>query len=148
MRPLNRLEPKMQPQAYKTYEIRRPLASHWRDASCAEVDCPAHLHGWSTRVDVSTELGARQANYIRLHSGRRFTVKEHGNLVIFTFGPGQRCFRPHRVPLEREPLYLVRRGDHRGDPTRSRPVTFRDGQSFVDDFGEHQTRLADRLDKG
>ncbi|MGH3680777.1 MAG: hypothetical protein ACRDT2_11090, partial [Natronosporangium sp.] len=108
MRPVTRITPKLPPQAMKTYQVARPLPTHWRPASCAEVGCPAHAHGWQTTIDVATELGGRQANYIRLHSGRAFTAAEAGTLVTFTFPPGQTCFRRHQLPLEREPIFAVR----------------------------------------
>src|SRR6476620_8795741 len=94
-----RLPPAMGPEAYKTYEIRSPLATHYRDATCAEVDCEASAYGWRTTVDVGTELGRKQANYIRLLSARSFTVVENGTLVSFTFPAGQACFVEHKVPV-------------------------------------------------
>jgi hypothetical protein len=148
MRPVHRIEPLHPPTAYKTYGVARPLPSHFRPATCREVDCGAWLRGWQTIVDVSTDLGARQANYIRMHSGRSYTCTEAGTLVTFTFPAGQRCFGAHRLPLERPPLFTLVDGDWRGNPTGRAPVVFGDARGFVDDFGEHQQRLADRVKRG
>lgn len=154
MRPLNRVQPRMPPQAYKSYHIARPLASHFRRATCQEANCSAYLRGWHTVIDISRRArgslpsGAAQANYIRLHSGRRYSVTQNGDLVTFTFAAGQQCFAEHRVPVGREPLFVVSDGDWRGNPRGTKPIRFRDYRAFLDDFGEHQLRLADRQKKG
>ncbi|MGE5828654.1 MAG: hypothetical protein ACM30G_09870 [Micromonosporaceae bacterium] len=125
--------------AYKTYQIVSPVSTHYRDGDCDEAGCLAQAHGWRTVVDETTELGRRQAHYIRTASGRRFT-EERGPLTTFTFEPGQRCFATHKVPLERPELYVVRAGDHRGNPTGE--VRRHSPDSWVNDFGEHQDKLA------
>jgi hypothetical protein len=139
--------PKMGASAYKTYALMRPRATHTRVALCAEVDCRAMANGWKTIVDVSTELGRRQANYIRLHSGRSFTATEDGTLVTFVFPAGQKCFAEHRVLLEREPLFRIKDGDFRGNP-RGTPVLKLSPIAWRDNFGEHQEKLADKQKEG
>lgn len=147
MRQLSRINPAAPPGAYKTYQILAPAATHWRAATCAEVDCAAWLRGWSTTVDESTELGGRQAHYIRRESGRGFAEQRTpAGLTVFVFEAGQRCFRAgeHLVQVRPE-SYLIRSGDWRqlGDPRRVGTA-----QSWVDDFGEHQQRIADHRQKG
>ena len=100
-------------------------------------------------IDTSTELGARQANYIRLHSGRHHTAAPAPgapDLVTFTFPAGQRCFQEHRVLLERDPRCYVRGGDWRGQTStprvHARPV------DWVDDFAEHQDKLKSEIERG
>ncbi|HUM06357.1 MAG TPA: hypothetical protein VLT90_12910 [Terriglobales bacterium] len=134
--------------AYKTYGLVRPLATHWRRATCEEVECSAFLHGWITRVP----RGSEQAQYVlsKAH-GRTFTETagldstEHE----FLFGPGQTCFgsADHKVPIEREPIYIVRDGDWRGNPTGWRRE-HKNGDDWVEDFGEHQDVLAARINRG
>ncbi|WP_431895871.1 hypothetical protein [Micromonospora haikouensis] len=147
MRRLFRVAPKGLPAAYKTYQILAPASTHWRAATCAEVDCPAWLRGWSTTVDESTELGARQAHYIRRQSGRGFVEQRTpAGLTTFVFEAGQRCFAAdkHRVQVRPE-SYLIRPGDWRdlGDPRR-----LGSARSWVDDFGEHQQRIAEHTQRG
>lgn len=145
MRPLIRPDPIIPVQGMQTYEIVSPIQTHTRPASCAEVDCPNRANGWATAVDVSTELGGRQANYIRLHAGRAFTVTQTGDVVRFEFPPGQECFAEHRVPLGRPELFLKRGGDWRArtfDPITMRSV------DWVDDFATHQQSIADRQQRG
>jgi hypothetical protein len=141
-----RVPPRMDPTAYKTYRIQAPKATHYRKATCREVDCPNFASGWLTTVDVSTELGARQANYIRLHSGRSFTYVEVGTLVSFTFPAGQACFQEHTRPLDRPEIYTVTPGDYRAATGETR--RHRNADDWVDDFAEHQNRLHTEHEKG
>jgi hypothetical protein len=155
-RQLFRIEPKLPAGAMKTYAILRPTSTHFRPATCAEVDCPQYLHGWRTVVDESTDLGARQAHYIRTQSGRSFHEQRDRTgvgvlgAVTFTFGPGQMCFRTadHRVPVGRPELFVVREGDWRGNPRRTEPRVHKRAADWVDDFANHQDRLATRLGQG
>lgn len=141
MRELFRIAPGLPVQAMKTYAIASPISTHYRDGTCEEAGCLAHQHGWQTNVDESTELGQRQAHYIRKLSGRRFTERRTElGLTAFTFEAGQKCFATHKVPLERPELYLVHGGDWRG---RIGPVHRHSGpDAWVNDFGEHQDRIA------
>lgn len=144
----NRITPNMSVDAYKTYRISSPLATHWRPGTCAEAECAHHLDGWQSTIDEATVLGQQQAHYIRRQSGRGFTEERlAGGLTCFTFPAGQTCFAsPHQVPVGRPELYVVRDGDWRGNPT-GRSQTLRP-QDWIDDFGEHQNRLADQMKKG
>ncbi|SDU42668.1 hypothetical protein [Jiangella alkaliphila] len=148
-RPINIIDPKLPAAAMKTYAVIANPQTHFRAGTCEEAGCLAFRHGWATAVDQRTELGQRQAAYIRTRSGRAFTedVDALGR-VTFTFLPGQPCFTEHRVRLEREPLYVVRGGDFRGNPRGTRPRVHTSAASFVDDFASHQQGLADRLERG
>lgn len=151
MRTLNRLDPVLPVEQMKTYRIAAPLQSHFRDATCEEVDCTHWRNGWQTKVDESTPLGKTQAHYIRNQSGRYF--KEDRNqepgITVFTFEAGQRCFNyaSHKVSLNRPALYVVRDGDWRGNPTGNnrRHVN---GDDWVDDFRNHQDKIATQIEKG
>lgn len=147
---LFRIPPAMPVDAYKTYSIRSPISTHYRPASCAEVNCPAHERGWMTTVDTTTELGRNQADYIRTTAGRHYTeTRTEGDLIAFHFPAGQRCFAAdsHRVSLQRPEFYLVRGGDWRGNPQGDTRKHAR-AADWVEDFGEHQQNLADRLAQG
>ncbi len=138
MRPVNpfgNLPQDMQPfhgvpaAAVKTYQLLAPL----------------HLHGWATTVAAGSDDEA----LIR-RAGRHFTVEPvEGGFLRFLFPPGQACFKAtmHRLPLEREPLYVVRGGDWRGNPTGYRRQ-HANGQDWVEDFGEHQQHIADKIERG
>jgi hypothetical protein len=143
VRPINRATPKLRPEHRKTYAILEPTAA----ATCEQVECGHRANGWQTLVDEATELGQRQAAYIR-RSGRRFReVRGDAGLVRFVFEPGQRCFTPHSRPAS-DPLYVVDGGDHRGNPRGTPRLIHKDERAWVDDIGEHQNRLADRYQQG
>ncbi len=150
MRPINRITPLQNPMAYKTFAISQPLATHFRPATCVEVDCGPHQHGWATTVDVNTDLGRKQAYFIRKRSGRRFTEAPYvAGLIVFTFEAGQTCFSSdkHRVPLERPVNHFVWGGDWRVNPSRY-DVKPMQGADWVDSFQEHQDRLKIELERG
>jgi hypothetical protein len=63
-------------------------------------------------------------------------------LTAFEFAAGQQCFASHKVSLERPEFYLVRGGDWRGDPTGLGAQLFSGPDPWVNDFGEHQDRIA------
>jgi hypothetical protein len=93
-----------------TFSASRPIGTHWRIASCKEVDCLHYLAGWQTKIDISTVLGREQYDYIINKSGKKGTGKKMGNMVTFEFSPGQKCFREHKIPLERDPILSVQKG--------------------------------------
>lgn len=150
------LRPSLPAQALQTFEIAEPLPTHYRPASCAEVECEAHAHGWRTVCDLMTELGLRQARYIRDKAGRHFTheFSGDGNMITFTFQAGQECFTPHRVSLGRPALFVVRNGGHR-DSTRGPSVRRMPGvrvfdrpDQWADDLHEATDRLAAARQRG
>jgi hypothetical protein len=141
------------PRLVKTYELRASLSTHWRLATCAEIDCQPHQHGWATTVtadsDDETTLLRTAAGTLDGHRRRFVKQPEAGGFVRYVFPSGQPCFEAtaHRVPLEREPIYVVRGGDswrRIGDFGR-RHVRAVD---WVDDFATHQSGVADRAARG
>jgi len=143
-----RIAPRLPVEAVKTYQISKPIPTHFRPGSCAEARCENMQHGWQTIVDEATDLGARQARYIRRDSSRRFTeTRDESGLTMFIFEPGQTCFAHHQISLEREPLYIVRGGDWRGNP-RGETWQHANADDWVDDCANHQQALADRLSQG
>jgi hypothetical protein len=144
-----RFTPNMPPGAYVTYQIDAPRQTHTRPATCAEVDCFHAKAGWRTIVDVATEKGATQANYIRLMSGRHFTHTQLGTIVTFHFPGGQKCFADHRVPLDRPEIYTRIPGDWRGRTGEAYRYTGRQASvNWVDDFANNQLIIADRVQRG
>ena len=97
-------------------------------------------NGWRTVLDTSTSDGQTSANWIRLHSGRAYTLAEAGPIVTFTFAAGQDCFERHQQMIEREPLYIVRDGDRRGNPTGRRREHTR-GSLWVEDMQENLDKV-------
>jgi len=144
-----RIVPQLGASAYKSYRIVAPLATHWRPATCDEVACPSHLNGWQTAVDEATDLGQRQARYIRRDSARGFSeARRADGLTVFTFTAGQQCFTQHQTRLDREERFLVTGGDWRGNPLGTPRVEHTKPEFWVEDFAEHQDSLARAFNGG
>lgn len=146
----NRIRPALGAESMKTYQLSAPIQTHHRPATCAEVDCPNHSYGWKTVVDTGTDLGQRQAAFIKEDTTRRHTSYREGDagVVVFIFEAGQTCFDQHTIPLEREPTYLVKDGDWRGNPRGTRPLVHDSADNWVDDFATHQQRIRERQQRG
>lgn len=146
---INRMTPNMPAQDYTTYRILAPQATHFGPATCEDVDCPAMINGWSTLIDEATDLGQRQAFYIRKHSGRSFMEsRTPAGLTEFLFRAGQDCFAQHTYRNELPPLFIRKGGDFRGNPRGIAPVTHTRPEYWVEDFQEHQDKVKTILERG
>ena len=149
-RKLFRIDPVGPVQAYKTYQVAAPLTTHWRPATCAEIECEHYEHGWATTVLP----GSGDEALIR-SSGRHWQDEVRGGpwpdeqgFLTFLFPPGQACFgaHRHRVPLGRDPFFVVRRNDWRGNLGLIR--RHKRGADWVDDFATHQDKLIAQQQRG
>lgn len=148
---LFRIDPVGQPQDYKTYGMSMPLATHWQPATCEDVQCDAYVHGWVTTVDLTTDLGQRQYDYLT-HDKTRSCTRQNvtQTLVKFVYKPGNRCFRSadHRLPVGRPARFYVAGGDHRGNPLGTPVRVHKNGADWAEDFAEHQDMIASAIEKG
>lgn len=146
-----RLAPKLPVTGMISFELHQPRSSHFRVATCAEVECEAYRNGWTMGFDLTNAAAVKAANWVRNQSGLAFTFERLDTRVIFTFKPGQRCLEsyrsPHYVPLERDPIAVRRSGDWRGNPDQQRRVHSR-LDDWVDEFANHQDRVATRIEQG
>ncbi|BCM70857.1 hypothetical protein EASAB2608_06191 [Streptomyces sp. EAS-AB2608] len=134
-------------ESYKTYAMVSPLSSHFRPATCAEVDCPHYLNGWRVRVEGLTPQDIHAAKT----SGRRWIEQRVADGETWlVFEAGQPCFKAsqHRTRVDRPPLYIVRDGDHRGNPRGTKARLHQRAADWQEDFAEHQQKLADEIAKG
>lgn len=142
------------PELYRTYGIVSPLATHWRAATCAEVDCANWVHGFRVTCDLRTDLGVRQARYVRDTAWERKQPFQHawteqGRVITFIFQAGQPCFTSHRLPVGRPALFIARNGDHRGAGRRTLDRRRYDRpDQWVDDFATHQDKLSTAARRG
>jgi hypothetical protein len=148
---LSRVPPRMGVTAYRTFSVSSPIQTHYKSVTCKEAECQQYKFGWTTGLDITNAQQAEAATWIRMHSGLSFTFFETGNLVTFNFPPGQTCFigqrGGHKVPLGKPELYVVRDGDHRGNPTgKVRKHTKPD--LFVEEMAGNLTHLSDEIQKG
>lgn len=111
MQKIFRPKPVGPPNAYETFRVAQPLSTHYRRATCAEIDCKAYREGWTFKLD---QIDAQMMHVIK-QSGKRYRRQELGNDVYLVFEPGQACFaaRSHTIPLQRPPFFFRGKGDHR-----------------------------------
>lgn len=148
MMPGNRIDPALPAHAFQTYQVAAPPSTHWRAATCAEAGCEALRRGWRSVIDERTPLGQRQSHYIRRESGRKFSEhRDDVGMTVFEFEAGQRCFAQHQLRLDRPEIYLVRGGDWRGNPS-GQVRKHANAADWLDDFADHQGRLADTIERG
>lgn len=142
-----RIPPALPPQAMKTYLIAAPLATHWNVVTCADADCEHYRLGWESHIDERTQLGQRQAHYIRQVSGRKFTeTRNELGLTVFAFGAGQKCFRQHKARNMREDRYIERGGDWRA--AIGRPREHKNADEWTESFALNQDRIKTITDRG
>lgn len=146
----NRLNPRLPAHAMQTFQVTSPLSTHTELVKCGEdVDCAAYRNGWRMKIDLQTELGQRQAYYIKHQSGRKYKViGQQDGLVELEFAPNQPCFTEHRRRLERPEIYRVKGGDHRGNPLKTVTRVHKKPEFWVEEFAENQDRLKTAIERG
>lgn len=117
-------------------------------ATCAEVGCGAYAKGWVTTVlpaseDMATLLAACRGE-IDGHRRTYTMLALPDGFVRYTFEPGQPCFKAstHRMPMAVVNYHRV--GDWRNAGHPGDVVTHPDTQSWVDEFGAHQQKIAEQ----
>lgn len=134
-RPLNRPTPLLPVGNMVTHAILQPVQTHWRKATCVEVDCDHYLNGWGM------DAGSVPAKAIALakRSGRRYrSIFSESGVEQLIFEAGQPCFKAseHRALLDREPVFIRRSGDWRGNPDGNvKPLVFSGADSWKDSIG-------------
>ena len=149
-RPTNFVIPALDASLMQTYKIDAPIKTHFREVPCDSTNCDMAERGWTMDIDLNTPLGQAQARYIKRESGRKFTHEEIGpGMVRLTFASGQPCFRTHRVRnhdvLEK---YLVKGGDHRGNPRGTPTRVHTRPEHWVEDFQENSEAINEIKRKG
>lgn len=141
-----RLEPAGPVGAYQTFQISAPVETHWRPATCAEVNCPQYLNGWRVRLD-----GLPEADRWAIHeSGRKYERREiAAGETWLVFEAGQACFAAseHKLPLGKPELFVVRGGDWRGNPT-GEAYRHKRAEDWVDQFANNQDKIAEAVQRG
>lgn len=140
------LQPVADPRYYQTYQVAAPLGTHWTAATCEQVDCEHWREGWAVRVE---HLDARDLHLVKT-AGRKFVEQQIGpGETWLVFEAGQPCFRAgtHVRRIEKPELFILRGGDHRGDPTGRGPIQL-SPESWTDDFGEHQDNISQLIERG
>jgi len=124
---------------YKTYAVRSPLETHYRKATCVEVNCEAYRNGWQFRKEGMTA----EMLFYATHCGKRYReLQVAPGETYLVYEPGQRCFEAsfHTVSLERPEWDFVGRGDSSVFQTdKARRHTKR--EFWVEDFQHHLEKI-------
>ena len=145
----NRIAPAVGAEHMQTFAIQAPTETHWRRATCEEVACDQAARGWRMVLDLQTEMGMRQARYIKHHSGRRYEIAEQRDgLVTLVFAGGQECFQEHRVRIDRPEKYLVKGGDFRGNPRGQKTRVHTKPEFWIEEFQENSDQLNQLKERG
>lgn len=138
--------------AYRTYSLRRPPGAVSKQRiTCEQASCEGLRNGWVTRLNLTLDEHREAHAWIMAgRSGKRFIdITKDGDapIVSLLFASGQECFATHVRRVDWEPLYIVRDGDARGNPTGwgRRHVK---SDHWVEDCAENQDKLADLAQRG
>lgn len=134
--------------AYQTFQVRAPKGG-LTAVSCEDVECAAYANGWKMVLDLNTELGQRQAYYIKHLSGRSYRIESQVNgMVTLIFAPNQDCFAQHKVRNDLPEVFSVKGGDRRGNPLRIPTRVHKKPEFWLEEFAENQDRIATAREKG
>lgn len=137
------------PEQYRTFQVEAPKETHTRLATCEEVECQQYLRGWRMQIDLSTDLGQKQAHYIKNLAGRSYKkISAVNGLVELEFAANQPCFGEHRVPNGRPEIFRVKGGDHRGNPLRTPTRVHKKAEFWLEEFQTNQDRLKTAEERG
>ncbi len=149
----NRAAPAMPVQAYRTFSVHMPIATHWRPASCEEVGCKRWAKGWRTSFVPGTDAGEKIRFQIKNSpTKRKYTVLRQAERIDVIFEAGQECFLQdhpathHKMPhWQRPQLHVIRGGDWRASTTTARTVG---ADEWIDRFATNQDRLKTLVGRG
>lgn len=132
-------------QAFRSFGMTVTRRVH---ATCEEFGCEHWAKGWITAVppdspDEGVLVAACDGRVDQFR--RRWTRIEvtSNGFHAYHFPPGQPCLRASTHTIPWNFAWHHRDGDWRGNPTGI-VVPHPDGTSWVDEFGEHQQRIADQ----
>lgn len=120
------------------YKLKQRKAPRSRLATCDEVQCWPYVHGFELPIDEATDLGKRQAHYLRADRTRPKPVEQRvGALTTFRYPPGTKCFATespeHWVAVDQ---FFIARGQHTSP------------RLWTEQFEENQGIIADRIARG
>lgn len=138
------------------YVILAPPSTHFRPATCEEVQCRAFTIGWENHLDEAVPALKELADWIRsgVHGNRFEEWRAPGSsITTFRFGPHQnpRKFSPkhreHKVKIERPEWFGVRNADTGWD-LKLHAGAENGARDWVDDFATNQDLAARKRQRG
>ncbi len=144
--PPNRITPRMDPFAYKTYGLINPTETHTVKVDCETFGCQNQREGFLVPAREGTPQGDAIAHAVRSQKQRKFTeVKQSDGSTHFIFEPGTECFAAHRMPIGRPPIYVVKDGDWRASDNRR---VHKRAEDWVEDFALNQEAVKEAVERG
>lgn len=138
-------------EAYQTFGMKQPLATHWRRATCAEVKCKRYLNGWKTTFIPGTPRGEQIRFQIKNSPiKRKYKVVRLPDRIEVLFEAGQECFvqdhpsTAHKKSLQRPQIHVVRKGDWR----RGWDARNVSSSEWIDRFATNQDKLKTLVQRG
>ena len=139
-----RVDPTLPVGAVETFQIAAPRSTHWRSATCAEVQCQPHLSGWVTKVLAGSpdEQLLRQA---RRNLWSRVEAAPDG-FLNYHFTAGVKCLGAvrHRIRIDRPELFVLRDGDWRW---LGEPRVFDRSDQWVDHFATRLDQIKTAIER-
>lgn len=143
-RPLNRVEPKLPASAMRSHLILAPEQTHFRAATCEEIQCPQFLKGYGVPLkDIDAEDLGLLRSFIETYKLKASRVEIKDGEWHLWFEAGQRCLRAstHRMRIEKPEIFVVRDGDHRGNPLGTDPIIFSGADAWADSLQTNLDKL-------
>jgi hypothetical protein len=99
-------------------------------------------------ADESTEVGQYWAKKFRQDKTRSFREErnEYG-MTVFHFPPGTPCGNKHQVRLPKPEIFIVKGGDHRGNPKGTPTRVHTKAEFWVEEFAETQDKIKTQIEK-
>lgn len=148
---MNGYSPALPPELRRTFEVDRPVTTHWRVVDCATAAQVGECQHYTDGFDLELNPARPDLDDIRMNlraAGYRWVeapaVRNPG-FVGFFFPPEQRCLKSRRpefhhiIPRDRPPRLRVFRGDWRAD--LGTEIT----HTRSEDFAEHLWETVDAL---
>ncbi len=144
---MNRLPVAAPASMYQTFSIRAPKSTHWQPATCEEVSCEYYTRGFKVSLDESKPVGSGNAAMLRADKTRtKREYRDEFGMTIFEYPPGTKCMNKHSKRLEKPEIFIVRDGDHRGNPKGTPTRTHTSADSWVEEFSETQDKIIKRIE--
>ena len=127
---------------HQTYRASAPPSTHYRQATCQEVDCSKYLNGWHTvkPANIEPDQWYEFASFMRRNE-YRMSVREYQDnegYPAFYYAAGQICFEgrsgSHRISLERPSIFTINNGLGYG-------FSRREPAQWVDEMGEQLDKI-------
>lgn len=146
-RPLNRVPVTASPDFYTTFSIQTTDKEHWRKATCEEVNCPYYIKGYKVETDESKPVGQKNAHLLRTDRSRKYTeTRNEYGMTVFTYPVGTACMNLHKVRIEKPEIFVVKGGDHRGNPKGIPTRVHTKAEFWAEEFSETQDKIIKRIE--